>query len=306
MKVAVVTGASGFVGRAVVSELLQQEVEVFSIVHSETLVPSELIGSHIIACDMRNYDTLPNRIKEYSPDVYFHFAWEGSAGLLRGNEKVQLANVQGTCNAVLAAVAMGCKKFVFASSIMEYEVDKEIKSMGNPGVNSIYSVAKISADYMARILSSNLGIDYISSLISNIYGPGENSPRLINCCIRKLLKGEHVSLTSGTQLYDFIYITDAAKMFTAIGYNGVAGSIYYIGNRKVRPLRSFLEELRDVISPDARLGFGELPFSGVSLTYNEFDKELLYQHTGIEPQVSFLEGIVKTRDWIVRDNRNYE
>ena len=306
MKVAIVTGASGFVGKAVVKELLKKGIEVFSIIHKKKCVPVELKGSHIVVCDMKNYEKFPDLINIDSPDVFYHFAWEGSAGVFRSNEKVQLANVQGTCDAVLAATKMGCKKFVFASSIMEYEVDAEVKAMRNPGINSIYSTAKIAADYMARILSSKSKLGYISALISNIYGPGEKSPRLINNSIRKLLNGEHLSLTPGNQLYDFIYITDAAKMFTVIGEKGVDGSIYYIGNRKARPLKLFLEELRDVVSPEVSLGFGELPFNGISLTYKEFNTELLYQHTGVEPLVSFTEGISRTRDWIIQESGKYE
>ena len=302
MNVAVVTGASGFVGKAVVKELLKQGVEVYSIIHKKTCIPAELEGSHLVVCGLRDYDKLPALIKTNLVDVFFHFAWEGTAGVLRGNEKIQLANVQGTCDAVFAAIEVGCKKFVFASSIMEYEVDAEIKTMRNPGINSIYSTAKITADYMARILSSKSNLGYISALISNIYGPGEKSPRLINSCIRKLLNGEHLSLTFGNQLYDFIYITDAARMFTMIGDKGKEGCIYYIGNRKARPLRSFLEELRDIVSPQASLGFGEVPFNGISLTYKEFDTELLYRHTGIEPRISFTEGITRTRDWIIKES----
>ena len=48
-------------------------------------------------------------------------------------------------------------------------------------------------------------------MISNIYGPGELSPRLVNTSIRKMLKGEHCAFSAGEQIYDFIYITDAAK-----------------------------------------------------------------------------------------------
>ena len=304
MKVAVVTGANGFIGKAIVRELLSQNVKVISVVHTIPQNLTELEGSQVIECDLNHYSEITDQLCELKPDVFYHLAWKGTAGPLRGNERTQLLNVQGTCDAVRLAKAAGCHKFVFASSIMQYEVDAEIKAMRCPGVNSIYSTAKMTADYMARILASDLGMEYISALISNIYGPGEKSPRLVNSSIRKLLKGEHVSLSSGEQLYDFIFVTDAARMFAGIGTKGVPGRTYYIGNRQPRPLKDFLEELKDAVAPKAILGLGDLPFIGEGLTYEEFDTGLIYREIGIEPEISFIEGIKITKEWIVKEDCN--
>ena len=193
------------------------------------------------------------------------------------------------------------RSVVVDSYLLQYEVQAEVAAMKNPGINSVYSTAKMTADYLTRILASSSGLEFVSALISNIYGPGENSPRLINTCIRKLLNGEHISLSPGEQLYDFIYVTDAARAFSYIGTEGRNGSTYYIGNRVPRKLKSFLEELRDVVAPGIDLGFGEIPFHGVSLTYREFNTDLIFQDTEYEPKISFAEGIRKTRDGILKE-----
>ncbi len=300
MKSAIITGANGFIGKAVVKTLLAEEVEVYALVRDKQRASGELYETHIIECDMDRYYDLPRIMKGINPDVMYHFAWNGTAGKRRGDERVQLHNVQGTCNAVRAAKAIGCKRFVFPSSIMQYEVDSEIKGMKNPAISAVYSTAKLTADYMARIIAADSHLEYISAMISNVYGPGECSPRFINSSIRKLLNGEHLSLTLGQQLYDFIYITDAARMFAVIGAQGIAGRNYYIGNTEPRPLRSFVEEMRDTVAPEAYLGFGEIPYSGRGLTYTEFDTSLLCKDTGVIPKVSFSEGILHTRDWIIK------
>jgi len=297
MRSAIVTGANGFVGRAVVNALRSNGIEVYCISHSE-LLPED---DHTIICDMDNYNDLPAFFDKAAPDVFYHFAWQGTSGKARSDEKLQLKNVEGTCSAVRAAARIGCKRFVFASSIMEFEVDSTIKAQRNPSISDLYSTAKLTADYMARIIAADQKIEYISSMISNIYGPGEKSVRLINSCIKKLIAGEHVSLSPCNQLYDFIYITDAANMFVAIGDKGVPGKLYYIGNAKVRPLKEFMSEMRDVVAPGAELGFGEIPFNGVSLSYDEFDKESVYKDTGIKPLVPFTEGIRLTKDFIVKE-----
>ena len=110
---------------------------------------------------------------------------------------------------------------------MEYETEVLMQTQLTPSINSLYCTAKIAADYMARAIAGSLGIDYIRAVISNIYGAGEKSPRLVNTSIRKLLNDERCAFSAGEQMYDFIYVTDAAKMFAALGDSGKKDTTYY-------------------------------------------------------------------------------
>lgn len=301
MKKAIVTGANGFVGKAVCKELLEQGVEVIAIVrHPDEAIVSiqENVGIRIVYSDLSDFGKLADLIPDRDVDVLYHFAWVGSAGPLRGDADVQLKNVQYTCDTVKACAAMGCKRFVFASSIMEYEIEATMATSATPGINTLYCSAKVAADYMARTIAGSLGVDYIRAVISNIYGPGELSPRLINTSIRKMLKGEHCAFSAGDQLYDFIYITDAAKTFVAIGEKGLSNRTYYIGSQEPKPLKEFLMNLRDCVDLRIEIGLGELPFNGVSLTYKEFDINAVKNDTGFIPEVSFSDGIKNTVAWI--------
>ena len=100
---------------------------------------------------------------------------------------VQLKNIEYSCQAVQVAKRLGCKRFVFAASIMEYEISKLMETNRSIGINTLYSTSKITAEYMLRAIADNMGIEYVGGIISNIYGPGERSPRLVNTTIRKLL-----------------------------------------------------------------------------------------------------------------------
>ena len=136
------------------------------------------------------------------------------------------------------------------------------------------------------------------AVISNIYGPGEVSARLINTSIRKLLKNEHCAFSPGEQLYDFIYITDAAKTFLSIGEKGISNRTYYVGSLQPKPLKEFLVAMKNQINPKTEIGLGEIPFGGVSLSYQEFDIQAVQKDTGFVPEVSFEEGIGLTAEWI--------
>ena len=304
MKKAIVTGANGFVGTALCKELSGQGTQVVAVVRDEKENISrirDLTGIRIVCCDLSRFRNLGDVIPDRDIDVMYHMAWAGCSGPVRGDSDIQTDNVKYTCDTVRACGELGCKRFVFAASLMEYETEALMQTELKPGINSLYCTAKIAADYMARAIAGSLGIDYIRAVISNIYGAGEKSPRLINTSIRKLLKGERCAFSAGEQLYDFIYVTDAAKMFAALGDSGKSDKTYYIGDSP-KPLKEYLAELRDAVMPGAELGLGELPFEGVSLSYTEFDKNAVYEDTGIKPEISFAEGVRKTAEWIKEGN----
>lgn len=300
IQAAIVTGANGFVGKKVCQELMAQKIHVTAVVRRGAEHLDGLEGAQIVEADLAEYSQLDTLLQGRNADVFFHFAWTGSAGALRADERIQLANVQSSCDAVKAAAALGVKRFLFASSIMEYEVSKQMQTVNPPALSTIYSTAKITANYMARAIAANCGISFIPCVISNIYGPGETSPRLINTSIRKMLRGEHASFSSGEQLYDFIYATDAARLFVAIAQSGLAGKTYYIGNPTVKPLKEFLLEMRDVVAPGVTLGLGDFPFTGVSLSYREIDTTAAYMDTDFVIQVPFSQGIAQTAQWIAQ------
>jgi len=304
MKKAIVTGSNGFVGTALCKELSAQGVEVIAIVRNEEEDISQiqtLPGLRIVYCDLADFGKLDQFVPDRDVDVLYHLAWVGSAGPLRGDCDVQMNNIRYACDTVKACAAMNCGRFVFASSIMEYEIDALMKSDSTPASNTLYCSAKVAADYMARTVAGALGVTYIRAVISNVYGPGERSPRLINTSLRKLMQGERCSFSPGEQMYDFIYVTDAAKTFVAIGKSGVNNRTYYIGSLNPRPLKEFLCEMRDQVDPKIEIGLGDFPFNGVSLTYREFDVEAVKKDTGFVPEVDFATGIRNTIAWLAEE-----
>lgn len=304
MKKVIVTGANGFIGTALCKELSMQETEIIAIVKNEEENISNIINLprlKVVYCDFSEFKNLSSYIPDRDVDIIYHFAWVGTAGMLRGDIDTQIKNIQYTCDTVKACSEMNCKRIVFASSIMEYEIEALMSTDITPGINTLYSSAKIAADYMARTMAGYLGIDYIRAVISNVYGPGELNPRFININLRKLLSGEHCAFSSGEQIYDFIYITDAAKAFVAIAEKGKNNKTYYIGSQNPKPLKDFLFMMRDQVDSGLKIGLGEVPFDGVSLTYNEFDIYAVKNDTGFVPAVDFVEGIRYTIDWIKGD-----
>ena len=75
---------------------------------------------------------------------------------------------------------------------------------------------------------------------------------------------------------------------------GTGGRIYPIGSGIARPLKEYIEIIRDEIDPQLPLGFGEVPYSPKQVMHLCADISGLKEDTGFEPSVSFEEGARRT------------
>lgn len=297
MKTAIVSGANGFIGNALVKELLSQGYSVQALVHNEDSNMVEHRDLSVINFSLEDIHSLKNILK--TSDIFFHFAWNGSAGKKRSDTRIQLNNAQWTIDSLRLAKDIGCSRFVCAGSIVEYETVATMQENGNkPGSNYIYGGGKLAAHIMCKSVAAEIGIDLLWGLITNAYGPGELSPRLVNSTLQKVLKGEIPKFTSGTQNYDFVYIDDVAKAFRLIGEKGKAFSEYVIGSSKAKSLKEFLLEMNQAVAEDMIFVFGDMPFTGTDLPLSTFDSSRTEADTGFKATVSFAEGTKQTIEWI--------
>ena len=300
MKKVVVTGANGFVGSALVKELIKNNIEVVALDMpncSDNLPNDDKVN--FIPLKLDEIDGLLDLISERTFDCFYHFAWAGSAGPARADTKLQLQNAQWTIDCLRIAKELGCQRFVAAGSIMEHETMAAAYTQGNkPGLGYIYGSGKLVAHTMAMSVAADLGIDLLWAEITNAYGVGELSPRMVNTTIRKVINGEAPQFTAGTQNYDFVYVDDVARAFYLIGKNGKPFNEYLIGSSTARPLKGFLLEMKNSIAPKLDFIFGDIPFTGINLPLEKFDCSKTEKDTGFRAEISFAEGTKRTMEWL--------
>lgn len=299
MEKVIVTGANGFIGKTLVNALLEKgyQVTALDVRFDDVLAKDE----RITCVNVMNKEVaaLTQEIPQAEYKCFFHLAWVGTSGSARADYNVQLNNVKLTCDYIKLCSEIGCKRVVYASSINEMETYEYLQSDDiEPAGGYIYGTGKLAAHLMGETVAKLNGIEFIPVIITNIYGVGEKSARMIYTSINKLVHKEHCSFTAGYQTYDFIYITDAINSIIAVAEKGKAFNRYYIGSGEPKPLREFLLEMRDIVDLEAELGLGDLPFNGVDISYDQFDLKKVERDTGYINKIPFAQGIKMTADYI--------
>lgn len=302
MKRAIVTGANGFVGSYLVEELLQNHYEVLAVIPPESKLSklSELgrNGLNFAICNFPDFKDLYGKASGIY-DVFFHLAWGGVSGKNSKIFSAQMDNIQNSILAVKTAKKLCCKRFIGAGSIQEIECIKEFeetKPITNLG--NYYKISKLAAHYYCKLEAEQQGIDFLWPRLTNTYGVGELSSRLINDTIRKLLQGESPKFTRATQLYNFIYVTDVARAYRLIAENGNSNTHYILGSEDVRPLRDYLFTIQSIVNPKVQLNFGG--HAGISLSASNLYDKRFFETTGFQTNVSFEEGIAATKEFLWR------
>ena len=299
MENVIVTGANGFIGKTLVNALLEKgyHVVALDIRFDDVLEDDERVTC--VSVMNKEVATLADEIPHQEYRSFFHLAWAGTSGPARADYAVQLNNVKLACDYIKLCGEIGCKRVVYASSINEMETYEYLQSDDiEPAGGYIYGTGKLAAHLMGETVAKINGIEFIPVIITNIYGVGEKSARMIYTSINKLVHKEHCSFTAGYQTYDFIYITDAINSIIAVAEKGKAFNRYYIGSGEPKPLREFLLEMRDIVDPEAELGLGDIPFKGVDISYDQFDLKKVELDTGYRNEVPFAEGIRMTAEYV--------
>lgn len=301
IKRAVVTGPTGAVGTALVSELVSRGCMVYALCRPNSkriknIPQNDMIK--IIECDISELGNAADMIGE-SCDALFHLAWRGTTGSSRNDMYLQTENIRYTLDAAELANTLGCRVFVGAGSQAEYGRAEGMLNSDTPVFpENGYGMAKLCSGEMSRIKCREYGIRHVWARILSVYGPCDFEGSMIMSTAQKLLRGEKPSLTKGGQKWDYLYSKDAAGILAGLAENGRDGKIYCVGSGTVRTLLDYVYEVRDKIDPDLPLGIGDIPYAENQVMYLCADTSDIVNDIGYEYKYTFEQGIAETIDWL--------
>ena len=300
MQRAIITGATGAIGTALINELISNNVEVL-VFCREASKRNDRIPVHKLVtkkyCSLNELSSVVNDTGK-SYDVFYHFAWQGTTGSARNDMYLQNMNVKFALDAVEAAKRFGCHTFIGAGSQAEYgRVEGTLKPTTPAFPEMGYGIAKLCAGQMTREHAHQLGMKHIWVRILSVYGPNDGAQSMVMSTINKLKAGEIPQFTKGEQLWDYLYSGDAARAFYLLGEKGIDGKTYVLGSGKAKPLAEYIDEIRCVVNPDSEMQLGAIPYAFKQVMYLQADITQLKEDTGFEPQTEFRSGIENILKW---------
>tara|TARA_R110001599_G_scaffold60939_3_gene169276 strand:+ start:47673 stop:48746 length:1074 start_codon:yes stop_codon:yes gene_type:complete len=333
-----VTGGAGFIGSAVVRELIQHSdhfvVNVDKLTYAGNLMSLEPVAGSdryaFVQADISDSQAMHQVFEQYQPDAVMHLAAESHVDRsIDGPAAFIHTNIVGT--AVLLEVARHYWKGLqqkapekaAAFRFHHVSTDEVYGDLEGPeslftehtpyAPSSPYSASKASADHLVRAWHRTYGLPTLITNCSNNYGPYHFPEKLIPLMILNGMAGKPMPVYgNGQQVRDWLYVEDHARALLAVLANGGVGETYNIGGHNERSNLAVVESICALL--DEQLGTAHL--SGRSthralMTFVEdrpghdlryaIDASKMAREIGWVPIETFESGLRKTVQWYLNN-----
>lgn len=325
----IITGGAGFIGSHVVRRFVNQYpdyqiVNLDALTYAGNLENLKDIESKenytFIKADIRDAELIESIFETEKPDAVIHLAAESHVDRsIKDPLAFVQTNVIGTVNLLNAA------KNIWKSDYSKYRfyhvsTDEVYGALGATGFfteetpynpHSPYSASKASSDHFVRAYHDTYGMDTVVSNCSNNYGANHFPEKLIPLSINNIKNNKSIPIYGkGLNVRDWLWVEDHARAIDVIFHNAKTGTTYNIGGHNEWTNIDLIKLLCKIM--DKKLGRAE-GTSEKLITYVEdraghdlryaIDPTKLQNELGWKPSLQFEEGLEKTVDWYLENEK---
>ena len=299
MKRVLLTGATGFIGRACIGPLLTRGFEIHAVGRSGC-GDTDAIVFH--RADLLDLNCLPNLVAKVSPTHLLHCAW----GVTDGAYWSSRENLDWLASGALLLEAFsrsGGHRAVGIGTCAEYRWDGEICIENHSALEpaTLYGACKLAL-YHAFAGARDLQLSTAWARIFFPYGAYERRERLIPSVIRALIAGRPVDCTEGRQVRDPMHADDVGEALTALLDCDVTGPVN-IAVGIGCSVRQIVEEIVNQLGHRELVQFGRLQARRGDPNVLIADCRRLREEIGFRPSISLSEGIARTIAYWRRNER---
>jgi UDP-glucose 4-epimerase len=291
-----VTGASGFIGAAVVAALTGRGHHVVAVARRAPAVADQ--GISWVEADLRTHSAWTALLDGIT--TIYHFAWS-SLPADSNQDPVADAydNIVGTLRLLEAARARSGIRFVFSSSggtvYGRLQADRAAETHPTRPICA-YGVSKLTVENYLMLYSSMWGLDAVTLRISNAYGPGQDTGRnfgAVTTFTRCALTGEPITIYGdGSVVRDYLYISDLVDAVVRAGQMHGGAAVLNIGSGVGHSLNEVVQTISRALGRPVRIRY--LPARSFDVPLSVLDINCAQQALSWSPMVDIEQGVAAT------------
>src|SRR5580704_4349765 len=246
---ALVTGASGFVGRFLVDALRRDGAEVLACGG-----PRDANGD-CFTIDLADARTLRAALETIRPTHVFHLAAQTFVPeSLQSPIETYEANAMGT-----ARLAQAVREYAGDPPRIVFTSSAEVYGVRDPGEFPLsetldcraitpYGASKAAAEAMLLAASRSFGLDVVIARAFNHIGPGQNERFVVASMAAQLARiaaggAPLLSIGNLSAARDFLDVRDVVAAYLALARDGESGQVYNVCSGRAVAIRDVLREL---------------------------------------------------------------
>lgn len=288
-----VTGANGFVGRSLLTELIEKkEYNLTALDKSDSCIPrhyKSLGRFSFIKSDISRKDSLV-RIPA-NTDILIHLASAIPHHGKVSEEDMIHTNVTGTFN-LFSFVQRHCEieNIIFSSSVSVYPAqDGYLKESTAPDPLDTYGITKLAGELFVKTVFKKER--HFILRYPSIYGIGQNPSTVMPIFIHRAVTGNDIVIYgAGNRRQNFIHANDVARSILACLVS-VNPGVYNIGSTSSTSMKELAGTIISVFSSRSRIRYVKKEEDRSV----EFDVSLAKKNLGFKCRYSLKQGLEEMR-----------
>lgn len=296
-KRALVTGATGFIGRHSVDRLLARGFEVVPT-SSGTPPREERSGVHWLQADLLCEQDTKRLVDAAQATHLLHLAWYYAPGSVYTSvENVRWVEASLRLLRYFAS-SPWAHRVVLTGTCAEYGASAapadEVLTPVAPA--TLYGHAKHATATLARHICESADVSLTNGRVYFVFGPGEHPDRLVSSVSRALLAGVDAPCSHGTQVRDFQLSCETAAALVALVDCDVHGPVN-IGSGEQLSIRDVVDYLGRLSGRPQLVRIGAIPARPHEQQLAVPDLRRLINEVGFHPSSSVRAGLELTFRW---------
>lgn len=291
---ALVFGATGLIGRAVVQALLAKDHEVIGTSRSTSQNLFTTKAYTHVCVDITRSDDF-TQLKGKFDCVFNVTGYVPPSRLPSETLKCFQANTLGTQNILEYMLANDLYRLIHSSSVTVYGKPSKLYVKEDSPLMPVltYGVSKHSAESFCNMYSQLYGIEITMLRYSPVYGPGFTQRTALSIFIEKAMRNEAITLfQKGKRSQDYVFSHDAAAANLLAAEQNIAG-VYNIASGELTTMKTLAKTIIGVFGSTSKIHYDTSQPEEFSIG---IDIQRAVNILGYSPSYSLREGLVQYRD----------